>query len=332
MHKRRIIWGTLLVFSFLLFYYWMPVRISVVAPIITGMLGGLFILFFSVQLVADFRSWKELTTKNKSQQNWRHKFTPLLGIPAFAVAILFIIRFDADKNAQLKKDGIIVTGTIVDGSSLTVRRNSIYDVKVQFYTQEGQTITTTQHLSKEEFSNFHKAQQVELVYSRKIPAVVQLLVSDSDVEALTGIKNRDLTIRDLKQLVSMAVDSMGNYLNTVSYRWKRQDSMWINERKHLAIERYPGGGMLSYITGNRDFILGLKALLKAENFHKKDTSHANDAVVLGEARTTIYESDSFLLAVKSVINLGNDPSMIGDAAAELTLFKKEQGSEAANKK
>jgi hypothetical protein len=281
MNKRRIICGVLLVFTFLFFYFWIPNSLSHKAPTFFGLTGAVLFVFFAVQVIG-----------------WRHKSMPFLVVPGtMIVFFIFSVHFSSNLTDELKKYGEKTTGTIISGQG-AINSNSYdkYNVSVQYYTKDGDLLTVDESVLKEEFNSFHRGQQVELVYSQKNPEFIKLLTNDRDIEQLTGVKYRNIEIKDLTKLFGLKNDSIASFLNTISYKWIKQDSTWYNEHKRQFIKLNQHEGVLIYAARDASYVQ-FPQLLIQEHFHQVNSNSANK-------RMKQFESDSFY-AVADITPIDN---------------------------
>lgn len=266
MNNRRTFWAIGLLLAFLLFYSWLPVGFYSQAPIFFSVFGAVLCLFFLIQLVGDFRSWEEFNTKDKSEHDWRHKVAPAMVLPAIAILAVFLMKLSTNETKELKKYGVTTKGTIIDGSGFKSRRGGMYDLTIEFKDENDRLLTVKKDVGEDEFNRYGKGEQVMLVYSKKHPNILRILSSDESIEEYTGIKARDLEIKDLKALLTMKRTDVDSFLNTISYGWQKHDSGWVNERKYQYI-RMAQKGTIVYV-GPFDNFHRFPKLFKQENFQE----------------------------------------------------------------
>jgi hypothetical protein len=304
---RRIIWALLLVLTFLFFYYWLPASVYSQMPLFFALIAAFLLLFFSTQVIGDFRSWTEVTA-DKDDLNWRHNFSRLLILPALASVFLFVQYYSIDKPDEpdeLNKYGVKTTGTIVTGIGRTNSRgDGSFDVTVQFYTKEGKLQTVTTPVDKDKFGLLHVDQEVNLIYSKIHPSRIKLMVNDYEVEQITGIRDRNLDLKDLTTLLTLKQDSVGFYLNTISYKWNKRNSGWFNERKNEFVKIFAGENSVTYVSNEA---LQFPQLLRKNNFRYVDSTQDK---IFGT-----YESNKFI----AVVNMGVTN---GKMMSSVTLTKK----------
>jgi hypothetical protein len=247
--KRRIIWSFLTVFTFILFFFLIPVSIQNMMPYLISFVGAGLFTFFLVQAIADFRSFEEFNTKDPNKQNWRQKYTPFLVIPGIIMVFVFVLHYSSRESSELKKYGIQTEGTIIDGSSLESRRGGTYSVTVKFSTKEGNEIIVKEDVGKSEFSQFYKGEIIQLIYSSRDPKIIEILSNKDQVKNFTGIKERNVEIKDLLQLIDSGKTGTEQFLKTIGIGWiyRDNDSIWLNNRSDEALKIFPKKG-IRYIT------------------------------------------------------------------------------------
>lgn len=236
--KRRIIWAALLIATFVFFFFFSPyvVRKNPVA----GGIGGFACAFFLVQLIADFRSFRNVAERMPNLA-WTKRCL-IWVIPAFVFIFTFTVHDTTLDNQELKKYGVLVDGTINDGKTVvTKRRNSSSSessVEVTYYDKQGKAWTRNVSVPASEFSEATKGQHVKLVYSSEHPELIKPLISEAAMQEFTGAVYRDITLEDLNKIRSVPVDSVEAALNGINLLWERQpeEKVWVNERKKMLME------------------------------------------------------------------------------------------------
>ena len=174
MNNRRIIWAAGLLLTFFLFFSWIPVGTYSQAPIFLSVLGAALFLFFLVQVIGDFYSWEELTTKDKSLQNWRHRVAPFMIFPAIGILIVFLIKLSAEETEELKRYGITTKGYIRDGNGFATRRGGMFDLTVEFKDEKGNLQIIKKDVGEREFKRYSKGEQITVIYSQKHPNILEI--------------------------------------------------------------------------------------------------------------------------------------------------------------
>lgn len=289
MNKRRIWWAVGLVLTFFVFYKLIPIATYSQAPVIFSIIGAVLFFFFLAQLIGDFHSWEEFNTKDKSLQDWRHKVSALMVIPAIGFLILLIVRTVKDESDELKKYGVTTKGIIKDGSGFKTRRGGSFDLIIEFKDENGRWLTVKESVSESEFNRYGKGQWVTIVYSKKHPNILNILSTDTEVEEYTGVKARDFEIKDLKTLLVLKPYEIDSFLNTITTPWTRHDSGWINERKFQFIRLSPQTGTVTYVGPFQEWTRFPK-LFKQENFQELESK--------GDPKLKLFYNDSLFAGVE----------------------------------
>lgn len=236
--KRKIIWGISAIFTFVLFYFILPVSITNKAPFVLSIVGAAAFTFFLAQFIADFKSWGEFNTKDVTKQNWRHKVTPFCVIPGLVMAFILFMHFYSNEKNELKKYGERTTGVIIDGTSIKNRRGAICNVTVKFTTLEGRVMIITESVGKDDFEKIYKGQTVDLVYSKKDPSIIEIVLNDVTAKSLFETEERKLNVDDLMQLLTCNNTEADSILSKLSFGWKykQESGMWINEKQEIAVQ------------------------------------------------------------------------------------------------
>ncbi|NER16264.1 DUF3592 domain-containing protein [Spongiivirga citrea] len=302
---RRILWIALTVITFVIFYFLIPTNIYNVSPFIISTIGAIFFTIFLLQSIVNFESFDELNTKDKSKTDWRHSITPFFVVPAIIMLLVFNMHFSASERAELKEDGITVKGVIVDGKAYESRRGGTYSVTVKFKTKTGQAMRVSEGVSESEFDNLYKGQKVQLVYSKKNPSLIEILTSDSDIASYTGIESRDITPEDLMNLINKENHEVGKSLNEISYSWRfdKQDSVWINEKKSLAV-KVKQNETIRYISFNHKSLLFGNELEKI-GFNQVENEDKKLKLFEGEQHYAAVETTLQDMRVGTIITVQN---------------------------
>ncbi len=290
MNKRKILWFTGVVATFVLFYFLIPNSVYNQSPMIFSMIGAVLFTFFLIQTIGDFKSIREFNKPEPSEKRQAHNIAPWMVIPGIAMIFVFVMNFSSNEREELKAYGQKVAGTIVDGSSFKTRRGGTYNVTVKFTTKEGKEMIVEESVGEQEFKSFYKGQEVELVYSSNNPKMVELLTNNATIEAYSGVKDRDISAKDLMKLVTFTPDSVGTVLNDINYQWayKQEDNAWVNQRKNLLI-KVKSNEVINYLSFSDAFSTFPQELEK-QQFEQIDSE---------DEKVKLYENDEFLASVET---------------------------------
>ena len=292
MSKRKAFWLSGVIVTFVLFYFLIPNSIYNLSPVVISMIGAVLITFFLIQSIGDFKSYKEFNTPDPDEKTMAHRIAPWMVVPGIVLVFVFSLNFSSKEKAELKAHGEKVMGKIIDGNSYRTRRGGTYNVTVTFKTKDGKQMVVEEGVGEDEFKSFYKGQEVELVYSAKDPTMIELLTNSSTIETYAGVKDRDISPKDLMKLVTFSPDSVGPMLNKINYQWtyEKTDNAWINQRKNLLIKVQPNQSV-NYLTFG-DAFHTFPMELKRQRFEEIPSS--DDEVKL-------YENDEFLASVETQV-------------------------------
>ncbi|HJT74241.1 MAG TPA: DUF3592 domain-containing protein, partial [Chitinophaga sp.] len=204
-----------------------------------GLVGGAITAIFFVQMFADFRSWDELNSKLPEHNQWYHKVAAIAIVLAVVLGVVFSVHYSTLEDNEIKEYGVRVPGTIISGYSKSSRKGgTTYNLSVSFYTKKGKYISVNRDVDGGQYDKASVGQHVEIMYSKKHPTLVKILLGEDVVEEFTGFKSRDITVSDLSKILTMRKDSILQSLNQVSYRWELQPhetNTWVNNDKDLAV-------------------------------------------------------------------------------------------------
>lgn len=240
--KRRIIWGVLLLLTFLTWYTWMPADMYLFMPVFLAIVGGILCFIFMAQTFADFTDIEEITQWDRHPKQWYHNMAFVCIPVAIMLMIIFGMHYTKLENEELKQFGERVPATIVDGYYRKSSKSSTYKLTISYYTKQGKHVRTQKDVESTQYESASKGQHVEVIYSTKHPSLVKILLGDEMVEEFTGIKSRNLTLEDMSKILNMPGDSILPALNKISYRWTTADddsTTYMNENKKVFFSAEP---------------------------------------------------------------------------------------------
>lgn len=239
MTRRKTIWLIAAILTFIIFYFLIPPGIANISPLFISVLGAFLLVFFTTQAFGDFRSIREYSQPRKEEIDWRHKRLPFLVLPGLVMTFVFFMNFHSDEKNELKTNGERVVGKITDGSSLKTGRGGAFNLTVEFTTKTGENVTASESVGEADFRSVHKGDLVDLIYSKKDPKIIVLLLNDvvrKDYD-FSGTE-KDIKVEDLFKLMTLQQEDLGSALNKMNYLWTYNpaDSMWENNAKDLYIK------------------------------------------------------------------------------------------------
>jgi len=263
--NRRLIWGALLLLTFLIFYAWLPADLYLASKFFFGLIGGVICTFFLVQLIADFKDMDEARAWNKGQlKDWYYKLLFAVIPVGIGLIITFAMHYSTLADNELKEYGVRVPGTVIDGYYKKSSKTSEYALTVGFYNKKGKYIRQQTEVGSSQYDLAGKGQHVELIYSSKHPSLIKILLGEDVIEEFTGIKSREITLDDMSKLLESSRDSILPLLNKISYHWTKAEdsSSYVNDARHLYITAEPHYRVTYVSTGSEymDILLNLDTL------------------------------------------------------------------------
>lgn len=325
--NRRIIWGVLLLLTFLTFYSWMPTDMYVSMPTMLAIIGGILCFVFMVQLFANFTDMEEITEWDRHPKQWYHKMA-FVCIPAnIALMVVFGMHYTKLENDELREFGETVPATIVDGYYKKSSKSSTYALTVSYYTKKGKHVRRQKEVDREQYDDASKGQHVEVIYSTKHPSLMKILLGDEMVEDLLGIRSRKLTLADMTQILEMPGDSILPALNRISYRWTMSDddsSTYVNEGKKTFFSAEPRV-RITYVAMGESY-LTMAAAIRNAGF-KKDARTDADSTEKSEGDLGLYTKGNLQVLVHTKViphEIDKDDPMSmfrKDEALVVTMFR-----------
>lgn len=299
---RRYIYIGLSVLAFVVFFFVLPIEFVASSPIIISIVASVILVVLLAQSICNFRNFEELNPPKKPaglfqspEEDWRFSFGMIAG--TFVSFLILIFSFNVFHNykvtSELKEYGVIVKGTVINGSSTKIKRSTSYDVNVNFHTLTDQSIMVNKSVSAGEFQSLYEGAEIDLIYSSRKPSVVELLLSASTIKEYVNTEDREITLEDLIALLNFETnEDAGTFLNKTSYGWTfdSNQEIWSNERKSIAIKFKPHVALMSSNSSGLFFTnvyMNSDVLLSNMKFKKIDSQ---------DTTTKSYESDEYTIS------------------------------------
>lgn len=242
----KIIWFALAAFVLIGFLGVMPIDEYERHHILYGFLcSGLFLVTLFLGL-ADFKSIKDATSAKVDGPipNTR-KLAPIAIIPGIALFFFLIFYHSSRIDTELEKFGVMTKGTVTGGESRTSsrrgRKSTSYDVNFTYTDSANHSYSVEDNVSGDEFDKLYEGAVIDIVYSRRYPALAEAVLNLKDLQKYKKIAVADVAIEHLIPLLESTVkdDSIITYLNTVCYEWRvdsDNQTYFINDHKDVAIQ------------------------------------------------------------------------------------------------
>ena len=302
-----VLFAVLFVAMFYYFLFVLPAKIES-ASIPYSLLGSMLICLFGILSFVYFGSWNKDKLRKTGGINL--KFDVLFFLMMFPVIIMYFIInsvFEDVAQDMLKKNQIEVVGTVISNRATKTVSGRITEIKivVEFNTLEGEKIIADKEVSLYEFNQIYEGQEVNVVYSRTNPHSVDVLLFDDAIRKFKNSAERDITPRDLANLIGLEKEQVGVELNKIIYGWEYDTNkkVWLNDRKGVGISVRESE--VSYLSSNTQFA---SYLLQKDGFvaiNKNDSSFPAKVYGIGH----LYKKDNLIAAIEMISSKNGGPPM-----------------------
>jgi hypothetical protein len=256
MSQRQIIWSSLCVLTLLTFFVLIPIDTYSRHSFFYSAAGG--VLFFITLFLAlgDFDSIYEIIDKVPpgTPQTAARKLSPVAVIPGIILIFILLFYHMSRKSAELEAHGVMTKGRVTGGESKkTTRRfqtTTSYSVTLVYQDSLNHSHIVEASVDGGEFKNLYEGAIVDVVYSRKHPALAKPVFDYDELVKYKKVPNEKLHINHLLAILdeSIAKDSVLQYLNGINYEWQQsEDNLYVNEKLNFAVKVFPEAGQLVYV-------------------------------------------------------------------------------------
>lgn len=232
-----------------------------------------------------------------------------LGIIPGALFYFFISStIESGQEKILEETKVFTTATVVDGASvdrtsLKGRTSNTTYIIVEFENKKGEKVKRKIDISKNEFRDFGKDQEVNLIYSSVNDYNIKVLNKDADLAKYTNSQQRDFTFSDLVSLIREK--DVLKVLNNIRYGWKdHAPEEWINEKDQSVIKR--GNNELIYFGSNEDYYNFTRNI---EAGYREITDSNSKTAMLPFGNKT-FENDQYKIIVEQLVENGQPVNTI----------------------
>lgn len=321
MSLGRIIFTALSVLIPVTFYALIPVDVYERHDMFYSFAAGF--LFFGALFLAlgDFQSLYDLTSKPEPGEEVPalRKLSPFAVLPAFVLVFVLVFHQSSRKDDELGAYGKLTKGKVVGGAATTTTRrfqsNTTYSIDVTYVDSLDREHRFKESVSGSDFNDLYEGAIVDVVYSKKHPALAKVVTEVSDLKAFVQVPSDTLGIGHLTAILDGSVprDSMVQYLNAINYEWTGEASGYFfsNEKLKIAIKLFENNSELAYVEqfnmmtgGDGDFEKNL-----VKNGFKKKASSAN-----GETQE-FYYTDQYIVSKERKVGDHNTSGGMPDFTA-----------------
>ncbi len=232
--------------SFILFVFVLPAQ-QFTSTGWWSFLGAVLFTTSAVTALLSLNSWKINEEERPTYEDLKRpqeinllSFIGMISLaPIVIIQFIFSWNFDRVSDNILKENQVEVIGTIVGGSSMTSRRFDFTEVRVSFFTIDGQQMVVEKDVSQYDFKRFYQGQQVPMIYSSKNPEVIELFNRDSKLQEFKGTEERSLKPSDLLQFINLNDEEITSQLNIIAYGWEYNAAYerWENQKRSSVLYR-----------------------------------------------------------------------------------------------
>jgi hypothetical protein len=240
-----------------------------------SLVSGVLIGFFVFMAICKFDSIMDLASISDSDYEEQYDKMKknggsgiIGGLFSMIVAIIIIVTYNNSReNNAFDKEGIIVTGNVVNGSEQVTKRtrwgmetgrSSSFTLSIEYKTKDGQERKVDKSVSSEDFNDAYKGQPIDLIYYKEDPSMVKLIMGTENLKKYKGVADRAILGSDIEKILKMSKDSIKTkLLDKLATDWKDAST-----QEYLAFENNSKkegiiiqGDRLIYITQkfNSDF-------------------------------------------------------------------------------
>ncbi|QDO94675.1 hypothetical protein FNB79_12130 [Formosa sediminum] len=222
MKNIKVLWIILLIITFILFYYLIPLEIYNKSPFIIAGIGGVIFTILLAQAIFNFKNWNDYVVKTKYSGIKKYKYTPLLILPGLVMYFVFFINFSYQKKGNIKESGHKVTGEIIDLTSFQrLKGGGSSSLTIKFSTKEGKELIVDQNVN--DISNYYKGQNIELMYSKENPEMINIIPT-------VKIDYDEIKINEIISLLSVSDKNI--HLKKINPEWKKtENNTWVKGQR-----------------------------------------------------------------------------------------------------
>lgn len=315
MSTGRMIWGALLAFVVALFFFIIPVDVFDHYAMLLSFLAGACIFVCLFMALGDFESAYEIFAKpdpgEEALEPAGRKYSYLAIVPGILTVFILIFWQSSRVTKELKRYAVLTKGVVVGGQSTksTRRMNTTttYDIRVSYRDSLNREHVFEDDVSGQEFNNLYAGAVVDVVYSKRYPALAKAVITVDELAKYKAIPRENLGIMHLTSILDGRVrpDSILSFLNSVNYEWTRSadGEGFINEKLDMAVK--VNGDHLAFIQKGNLAVrypnrFSFQEDLIANGFKKKGST------INGESQEIFY-NDNYLVS-KEVKRLEDDRS------------------------
>lgn len=211
--------------------------------------------------------------------------TMVIPIVVFVI-LVFAISLSTENrlDSLLQEKGLITTARIRDGFQVSRRSrrgvSTTSAIQITFRLKDGKLFNASSDVSDEVYENLVRGQGVDIIYMPTNPSLFKVIIGNENAQKFGGVPNRAVEFSDLEKVLSLHVDSVRDYLSSISVYWtttiKQRNYYYANESKNELIARINDGTLIYRGPKLLDIQSFLKDIPVLER--KQDTTSTGQAV------------------------------------------------------
>jgi hypothetical protein len=312
--KKVVFYGLATLLTVVFFTYLIPVDTFEQFPVLLTFVATVVsTIFLAITIFSIPFEMTEEEEKNGSA--WGYVY--FIAIAGFLFGYgIFLLSHHSDRvSKEINDYGIYTVGIVIGGESLKTRKIDNTHVVVKFKDENGNTQRVKHSLSSYEFEKMHRSQYIPIVYSKNYPELIRVLKSNSEIAYYSKIKIRDISIKDLMELLDETNGKVGlKKLNSFSQRWK------INNRSYQDRIIYENVLNQSVIQREKHQVT-MVVTGRLINKFDDELFKLGFVRVEQEKATLLYENDQFFMHLKFERKLtSGDYTDFGSGISENTII------------
>lgn len=297
---RFTVWTILLLFFSVLFFFILPGLGITRNTVILSIVGTICLSICLLNVFIYYGSWRK-----RNIEKYGKPKPPIEGyvfvsfFPGFIFYFIISSCFSSGADKILKETQEDAIATVIDGSSIEGRINYA-TVTVEFTTKDGKVISAVEDVSTYKFKDFYLGQKLNIVYSKKDPHNIDLLIDNYSVIKMKGMQNREIEPNDLLKLTTVSFSNLDAELSKINNNWVYNDSegVWVDDKRQqvLSTRKNPDQVVLMMPTGYGNDLKFADKFVEL-GFVKIPAEEIGIEV---EPNETIYGKDDYLASFKIV--------------------------------
>ncbi len=247
--QKKLFYGALSVLVVWFFWFGIPVDVMSSSTVFISLAAGACLTFSLVMFVLALFAKPEQDDHHKEENP--NKPEPvnsgcvliaavLIGVFVFPIGLLMNV--SSREDSELRKNGVVTTGTIVSGSALKLGKADMSKIVIRFTGENQQEYNINYDISASQIDHYYLDQEVRIIYSKHYPTILKILESADAAAKYAREDSREITVADLEKILELKkLEEIKAYLNSVSDKWDyttpdAKSVIYANDLKNLGIK------------------------------------------------------------------------------------------------